>query len=876
MAQAAQDDAPNYLDPDIHKLSNITYENIHNFHVPDHLGKDISVGLGHETLTGFDAFDVRAIQDASNTTPIEVITDDTGMVNGQTWTVSGVQGNTAANGVWVIHLTGAGGVQLLGSVGNGDYVFGGIIYRDKPPTVLDRFALFARPYWNGAAWVNKWREETEMFLFQNVGNDNDTKIFIANPLLYDLAALDPSGEVFNNSYFLGWTISFMDAPNGPVTGSIGLVVGCGFTVFAGTTYYYLQIDVGGILAGPYIAVCRNWHPDYELTRAISPDVQSFVHNLLSEARITTGNDNADRGLMLGFREKSWVFAAPFKALDSMVLQPSVLEVGAKFIKTLTFTKHTTTDDPLFVGTYHGAITLVTDDGQESIPLATAILVNGSPAKDGKITLTIRRGALPLRARKFRLYVAREGYSTLSGTVEKDTNSPIVQGTNTVFLAELSVGDSITIPGGGGPETKTVKEIYSNLQLRVDSNFTSTANNQTASSVAGTLDYFLTLEVGLYDGESTWASSSNEDTLTLTVHKFDIDNQGAEIVANIGRGVTDDGVARYLHAAVIDRNTYITGVRKANVLYPNKVFVSATHGDGSNEYDAFPTDGPHNIDLEFSDGDEVKAIGSVDSNIVCVKRRSVVVVVQTSTGYDRKLVTKGYGISSFRTMVSWDDYLLWLDYNAVVLFSTRGIRVMNYGWLQDLRVMSDATKEAAIGAIDRVNRQYMLLLGNRIYCMDLDSFEWTIQDYAKVPARFAVDIIGTVDFLNGLSLETIGKGSGQQDTVDVTSFFKSNEVQYDSPDGDFDVNPISLWCRYQSDTDLTLRLFKNATEEEIGESPWTLKKENTRVRVQPLQGRCSSFRIEISTLTTAPNQTFRILRLGAKYEVMAAGGSELTE
>jgi len=68
---------------------------------------------------------IPAITGASNATPIVVTSTAHGLANGDLITITGVVGNTAANGVWVVANVAANTFELVGSVGNGAYTSGG-------------------------------------------------------------------------------------------------------------------------------------------------------------------------------------------------------------------------------------------------------------------------------------------------------------------------------------------------------------------------------------------------------------------------------------------------------------------------------------------------------------------------------------------------------------------------------------------------------------------------------------------------------------------------------------------------------------------------------------------------------------------------------
>ena len=79
------------------------------------------------------------ISAATNATPIVVTTTAHGLVLGDvTWVnVTGVLGNTGANGTWVAQAVTSTTLKLRGSVGNGAYTSGGLL------TVRDTFAKVA-------------------------------------------------------------------------------------------------------------------------------------------------------------------------------------------------------------------------------------------------------------------------------------------------------------------------------------------------------------------------------------------------------------------------------------------------------------------------------------------------------------------------------------------------------------------------------------------------------------------------------------------------------------------------------------------------------------------------------------------------------------
>ena len=56
-------------------------------------------------------------------------------------TVSGVLGNTAANGTFSINVVDANSFQLLGTTGNGNYISGGNWVATNPALIRPNFML---------------------------------------------------------------------------------------------------------------------------------------------------------------------------------------------------------------------------------------------------------------------------------------------------------------------------------------------------------------------------------------------------------------------------------------------------------------------------------------------------------------------------------------------------------------------------------------------------------------------------------------------------------------------------------------------------------------------------------------------------------------
>jgi hypothetical protein len=71
----------------------------------------------------------KAITGATNASPIVITSAGHGLLTGMRVTVSGVLGNTNANGSWTVTVIDANTFSLQGSTGNGTYTGGGLWHR---------------------------------------------------------------------------------------------------------------------------------------------------------------------------------------------------------------------------------------------------------------------------------------------------------------------------------------------------------------------------------------------------------------------------------------------------------------------------------------------------------------------------------------------------------------------------------------------------------------------------------------------------------------------------------------------------------------------------------------------------------------------------
>lgn len=106
--------------------------------------------FGDFTLTTEDTTS-RSVSAATNASPIQITTATHGLTTGQTVTISGVNGNTAANGTYKITVVNNTTFTLDGTTGNGAYTSGGTV-RGCPRWIHLQNGIYLQ--WNGPTGLN--------------------------------------------------------------------------------------------------------------------------------------------------------------------------------------------------------------------------------------------------------------------------------------------------------------------------------------------------------------------------------------------------------------------------------------------------------------------------------------------------------------------------------------------------------------------------------------------------------------------------------------------------------------------------------------------------------------------------------------------------
>lgn len=103
---------------------------------------------------------------ASNSTPIQITTSlPNSLVTGQAVTISGVTGNTAANGFWIITVVNSTQFTLNSSVGNANYINGGLVSTPLSTSSLSSVELSAAVTSGNFAGVMR-TDQTSMYEVQ--------------------------------------------------------------------------------------------------------------------------------------------------------------------------------------------------------------------------------------------------------------------------------------------------------------------------------------------------------------------------------------------------------------------------------------------------------------------------------------------------------------------------------------------------------------------------------------------------------------------------------------------------------------------------------------------------------------------------------------
>lgn len=371
-------------------------------------------------------------------------------------------------------------------------------------------------------------------------------------------------------------------------------------------------------------------------------------------------------------------------------------------------------------------------------------------------------------------------------------------------------------------------------------------------------------------------------LTITKAEYEASTVGA--ITQIGRTVGDSGESRYTHAITANNRTYLVGRTISNKFQRNRVYLSAVSGDGVSEYDIFPNDVKYVLDVEYNDGDAVRALGNVADRILVLKDRSLVLLTPTTEGHNRDIVAKGVGIASVNSLVAWNEALYWLDHTGVQMFTTNGRENISESIQDQIFAFTDEQRAAAIATVDPKNKLYLLKINQTVFILDLEDLkkgrgeQWTTLDstYDNYTLWMSVDT-GSVPrrFItmsqSGLALYIPEEAKRIIGTYNIPFSWETERIELPSERG-FDALVSALYIDYTSSVNLTISLYLDNATSPV--KTWTAPSTGSGLLAPaPLAARAKHMRIGISGTVTADGQTIKIKRLGVYYNIIPAGGDQ---
>ena len=313
-----------------------------------------------------------------------------------------------------------------------------------------------------------------------------------------------------------------------------------------------------------------------------------------------------------------------------------------------------------------------------------------------------------------------------------------------------------------------------------------------------VDFYLIKEVSLLSGVGavTWGAAAVYDASTkhfyhqsglITINSDDQNAIGALAQVILGRDPSDSGAYPFLVAAVAGNLTFIGNVLINGVSILNQGIVCAM-GEDTIMNDVFPNDQANVIDLEYADGDQIRAILALGENALFLKRRNSVLVSQNADGsFSRDIADRGHGCVSQRACNVYGETAFYADSYGMRMFNTgSGGKPINDDWILEWQALTETQKEQTVTTIDIINRQWLVSLpasaGGKTYVMDLDTGEWVSLLLADTPMAFADNspndasgFIGTIDFLSGTAIMEIGTGT-RHNGANFTMSWKSNRIE----------------------------------------------------------------------------------------------------
>jgi hypothetical protein len=369
----------------------------------------------------------------------------------------------------------------------------------------------------------------------------------------------------------------------------------------------------------------------------------------------------------------------------------------------------------------------------------------------------------------------------------------------------------------------------------------------------------------------------QTTAAVQIKGSDYTGSSTFALSELGRVITDTGAVNYTFGATIGSRAYAIGVQIVGRLQKNKVFASEASGDGIPFYDVFPNDADNIIDVEFNDGDYLKALGGVTGRLVGLKSSSIVLLTPVESGdYLRDIVATGVGIAGPNTLAAFNEKLYWLDHSGVYEFGANGMTNIGSAILPTLMAYSDANRNAAFAVIDKRNfayRLYMTADGTNyaVFVYNTRDGSWMVETATN--ARSATpdsDDTGTRPLRSFLLLGTTYLNKTVSNIGSFSFNYRLNPVRIPTAT---DVLLREIGLQYSTPGGLTsfqAKLYLNDSASPV--QTWTLDTSKKSVLLPvPLGSRCHSFRVEILGSIDLAAHTLKVYGLDAYYDVLPVGG-----
>jgi hypothetical protein len=699
------------------------------------------------------------------------------------------------------------------------------------------------------SWQDTWRELTEMYILSAIAVTTDEiQIAQGGGGDDDIMAVDTGQDIFNTMYLKGFAvIPSLDANYANGYGQ--MVSGVRRN---GSDLFLISSggDWQGITAGDKIFVMRNLvtRELTDTTPAVLPTTPTSIYfdGVRGEVRVTSGNGESDFALAIGFTDKKWRWAFATASNE----QPKVLSLTTGlYCEAATLQQYERTvyfedfgaagsafeaGDGLPEGEWEMGVSIVTDDGQESQLMQNTtdnFPATNTAGQQIKYSLHINYGALPKRAQLIRVYARKDG------------------------LEWLWVEDISLWVGAGTSIEQFDIQLPSDPYHAVDTNL-----------------WIKTVEYKI--GGEKWRNAI-DSYLSLTGHQHDAH---LDIV--------------YSRAATVGNTRFIVASRRPNMsdlnlpwdYKPNLLYESAQHGFGVPQYDAYPADLP--VDVEFNDGDIVRAIAPLGDRILVLKSHALVLLIPDGNGgYNRDVLTRLVGIAAADSLVVFDDTAFWADYTGIYSYSpTSGLKMLSLKFIEEYRILSATVKEAAVAAIDPFYRRIHFAVNSKEYVYSLDLDDWTIDTKTDQPTIMVQGVLDKYLFLDAGSSEiykasdtALFKGLDFLFHWETNKFTLSQEHDNPMPNalrGNYDLLPRTVYIEATSTVALTVEVWLNedVAASFTGTYPANAKRFKFRM---PLGLRCNGVRIKISGTTSGTsNVALREIALG--YHIVPLHGVKVTE